>query len=491
MPARQSFIYVLLILTMCCEACNHLDLSRTQDKEQIIRLCLGVAVAMLFVEKFAEHEDIVAGVEWLTLLFVCFYGAVLYMAYIHKSGIRRKALVVVVLTVVLVESGVNTCCTSIANVSRSSYLEHLKDYQILAGQLEESEDGFYRVEKFTRKTKNDGTLVGYPTASVFSSTMNSYVKDLYERLGMRYSKVYYGYDGATAFTAALLNVHYVFGESDAYENTLYTIWGESGEVCLYRAENTLPFGYVAPTGYDLPEGYDASGLRLQNQMVHDLGIEEQLFVRCKEDSSGDNVFFAPDRDGIYYGIVAAGGTAKVKCVGGSAEEQQYKDLKKGGIIYLGSVNAGQAITLMNDDEDDKSPNIDVDIYRLDEQVLKQALAKLSVSGLENVSYDSDSIAGQIILKEPGRMILSVPYEKGWKVTINGEEAEPQLFGGTLMAFDLEAGEYELEMEYVPYGSSAGIVVSVVSVLCFGGLMLGRRKRQRRKDAIKDVEIIEE
>ena len=41
--------------------------------------------------------------------------------------------------------------------------------------------------------------------------MNSQVMDLYKKLGMRHSKVYYGYDGATAFVAALFNVDYMFG----------------------------------------------------------------------------------------------------------------------------------------------------------------------------------------------------------------------------------------------------------------------------------------
>ncbi len=476
LPARQSFIYVLVVLIMCVEACNHLDLSRTERKEQVVKLCLGAAAVMLFVEKFAEHEDVVDGVEWLTLLFLCVYAAALYMSYLHQSRAWRKALTGVVLAVILVETGVNTCCTSIANVSRSAYLEHQEDYKSLYQWTKEDADGFYRVEKFTRKTKNDGTLAGYPTASVFSSTMNSIVKDMYERLGMRHSKVYYGYDGATAFTSALLNVEYLYGESDKYENELYTICNSSGAISLYRVENTLPFGYVAPVDFDLPEGFEDSGLRLQNQMLHDMGIEEQLFVKCKADSSGDDVLFTAEEEGVYYGIVTASGTSKIKRVGGGIEEEDYKDLKKGGIIYIGSLQDGGMITLTNADEDDKSKNIAVDIYRMDTEVLKEALDMLSESYLEEVVYDTTSVSGKLSLAETGRLILSVPYEKGWTVTINGEEVEPELFGGALMAFDLEAGEYVLEMHYVPYGRGVGIAVSVVSVAMFAVIMWWRKKK---------------
>ena len=37
-----------------------------------------------------------------------------------------------------------------------------------------------------------------------------------------------------------------------------------------------------------------------------------------------------------------------------------------------------------------------------------------------------------------------------------------------MAFDLEPGEYRFEMKYVPEGSGAGIMVSIMSIAAFCG-----------------------
>ena len=478
LPARQSFIYILLVLSMCYDAaCDVWHDSGKGAKERVIHVYLGAVIALLFVEKLAEHEDVMLGVEWLTLLFVTIYAAVLHIMYTHERKRWRMWLGVVALTAMVAETGINTFATSVSNVSRDAYLEHQEDYKALYERTREQEDGFYRMEKFTRKTKNDGTLAGYPTASVFSSTMNSAVMDLYERLGMRHSKVYYGYDGATAFTGALLNVKYIFGESEEYENGIYRLYGSSGDISLYQAECTLPFGYVAPTGYDLPEGFANSGLRLQNQMVHDLGIEEQLFVKCEREKAGDNVVFRAPGNGIYYGLITDSGTKKVKALGGSPDEQSFSDLKKGSILYLGYLDAGARVTLSNNDEDDTSENIEADIYRLDEGVLWSVLARLSEASLEEVEYDSTHISGRLRLEEAGRVILSVPYEKGWQVCVNGGEVEPELFGGTFIALDLEPGEYELSMSYAPYGARVGIAVSVVSILLFGILIWKKRTRK--------------
>ena len=477
LPARQSFIYILLVLVMCHDACSHLDLGEKAQRERVLHVYLGAVAALLMVEKFVEHEDFLLGIEWLTLLFVTVYAAVLYMAYAHRGKRWQAVAGCLIVAVVTAETGINTYCTSISNVSRDSYLENQEDYKALYEWAKEKEDGFYRLEKFSRKTKNDGMLAGYPTASVFSSTLNSSVMDLYERLGMRHSKVYYGYDGATALTSALLNVNYLFGESEKFENELYSIGESMNGITIYRAEHTLPFGYVAPLDYDLPEGFSNSALRLQNQMVHDLGIREQLFVKCDRSMSGEDVMFTAPEDGVYYGIITTSGTKKVKVLGAEYGEVSWNDLKNGSVLYLGTIEQGDQVSIKNNDGTDMSKSVAAEIYRMDMDVLREALAGLSRNHLEQVEYDSTHLFGRLTMEEPGRVILSVPYEKGWEVLLNGEKIMPALFGGTFMAFDLQPGEYELSMHYVPYGKNAGILVSVVSILCFGAILWVRRRRR--------------
>lgn len=474
LPARQSFIYIFLVITMCYEAYRHLE---EVTPQYILYGYLAAVVFLLFCEKFTDNEDFSVGVEMLSLLFVTIYAVLLYFYRTRRRGRWRFVLGWFALLAVIAESSVNTINTTVGTTSRSAYLGQQEDYKALYGLTKEREEGFYRVEKFTRKTKNDGTLAGYPTASVFSSTLNSYVMDMYKRLGMRYSKVFYGYDGATALTAALLNVDYMFGESDKYENALYTLLEKSGDIYLYESNATLPFGYVAPTGYDLPEGYANNGLRLQNQMVKDLGLEGMLFTKVNSSDSGDDVVVTAQRAGIYYAIITSSGTKKVAALGGRLEEEKYNDLKRGSILYLGYLNKGDTVTLTNDNEDDDTPNIAADVYLMNEELLDKALEKLSAQHLEQVKYDSTHVMGKLTLTEAGRLILSIPYEDGWTVLLNDRKVKPALFGGTLMAFDLEPGEYTLTMSYVPEGKWAGIAISAVSIVIFAGLLICRRKQK--------------
>lgn len=483
LPARQSFIYIFLVLFMCYDALRHV---KDLEGQQIVYGFLAAFGFLLFVEKFVDHEDFELGIELLTLLFVALYAVLLYLYRTRESLRLRKGIAVLALAAVFAECLINTYDTSVGTVSRSDYLRQEADYKALYAEARKQDDGFYRMEKFDRRTKNDGTLTGYPTASVFSSTLNSYVMDMYRILGMRHSKVYYAFDGATALVSALLNVNYMFGGSDKYENTLYTLCGSSGDVYLYECSAVLPFGYVGPKGFDIPDAPTDNGIRVQERMLSELGVKDDLFRRVKTVGRGDDVQFTPDREGIYYGFVDNWGTGSIDYIGGSTEKESFRELTKGSIFYMGYLREGQTVTLTNGDEKDESPKVSAVVYQMNEKALREALEILSARHLENVVWKSDRIEGELSLQEPGRLILSVPCEAGWTVLVNGEKTEPLTFGGCLMALDLEPGEYRLELSYVPAGTRAGLLVSAVSVAVFAAVMLiGGRMRRRRKEKPED------
>ncbi len=85
-----------------------------------------------------------------------------------------------------------------------------------------------------------------------------------------------------------------------YENSLYTLIDQSGDISLYQCNASLPFGYVAPEGFDLPEDDGNQGLRLQNRMVRELGVDGALFVKCERSVSGDDIVFTAKEEGYYY-----------------------------------------------------------------------------------------------------------------------------------------------------------------------------------------------
>ena len=179
LPARQSFLYIILLLAMCYEAYKNI---RANTGAQLAGSFWGAALFIFLCEAIIVEEDFSFQTYYLTLLFVGLYALLLYY---HKN---RKAwgptLAILAVTVISIEASVNTAVPSVSTVSRTAYLENQPSYRALAKAVEEEDSSLFRIEKDTRKTKNDAALAGYRSASLFSSTANAHLSDLYKALGL-------------------------------------------------------------------------------------------------------------------------------------------------------------------------------------------------------------------------------------------------------------------------------------------------------------------
>lgn len=495
LPCRQSFIYTLLVLVMGYEAFKEIQAT---NKKMILYCYLAGTFFLLGYEMFignTENEYFTSGIIMLTLVFLTVYAVLLYLYRTRKGSKWCLWLGVIALISVMLEAGINTNHTSIGTSSRSFYTNQLEDFNTLIAQaasleaaegIDAVEQPFYRLEKFTWRTRNDGLLSGYPTASLFSSTLNSDVSKLYRKWGMSSNKVQYCFDGATAFTGALLNVHYMFAEDAGYNSSLYQLAGSSGKIYLYESTATLPFGYVAPKGYDIPKGFTANGIRLQNRMVNELGVEGELFQPVITTQEEDSIILQTKQPGYYYMELLTPETTNITAAG-IFGTKSYIETMENGIIYLGYLQENELVRVSKEEDDDDKENSDgpsnilLGGWIMNEDILRQTLSILSQASLQNVAFDTAGITGEINLEKEGRLILSIPYEKGWHILLDGEKVTPNLFGGTLMAFDLPAGQHKIALSYTPQGLYPGILISIVSILAF--ILLMRMKVSHKSNKV--------
>ena len=85
------------------------------------------------------------------------------------------------------------------------------------------------------------------------------------------------------------------------------------------------------------------------------------------------------------------------------------------------------------------------------------------------------------MSEDGLLMISVPYDEGWTVLVDGEEAEKLPVGEALTGCYLTAGSHRIEMRYIPQGFVPGAIISIVSVMLFiAGLLIksGRFHKSR-------------
>ncbi len=77
------------------------------------------------------------------------------------------------------------------------------------------------------------------------------------------------------------------------------------------------------------------------------------------------------------------------------------------------------------------------------------------------------------------LFLSVPYDKGFKAYVNGEETEIENVTIGFSAVTITEGENEIEFVYTPTGLKIGLVITVVSILCYLGYVTISKKRKEQ------------
>jgi len=80
-------------------------------------------------------------------------------------------------------------------------------------------------------------------------------------------------------------------------------------------------------------------------------------------------------------------------------------------------------------------------------------------------FDDTHIDATVTADRRGVLLLSIPYDKGWKIRVDGQLQTARTMFGGLMGLDLSEGTHTVQMTYVPDGITEGIY------LTFGGLVL--------------------
>lgn len=490
LPARQSFLYILLILTVCLEVSLHI---RSVSRKELGIAFSFSALFLLFVQKLVTDDAFEDKTFLLTAIFLVLYAVLLYLFTNYQ---KTPLYVTCLLTLIVVmEAGANTLLTSLSTVSRPDYLANYETYHELSReQMALDEGSFYRYEKKSRTTNNDSMLQDYPSLSMFSSTGNGLANYFYNRYGMRNSKVYYCADGLTPFTSALLSNGYTFNKGEALpESSLYSFVREKDNVYLYKNTYSIPFGFVLTPETDMEELLiddkdtafsivaenakdDILPINRQNILAKRLGAYTDLFTQIySEDNAGYSIIEVP-YDTHVYAYCDTTKVPEITAYVGEEKIKTYKKLNNKYILDLGYHTAGTIITLNAETEN----TFHLTAYGMDEDCLSDLVQRLNTHTLQIASMTSSSIDGTVLSDADGYLILSTPYDPGFTIWVDGVKTDASLFEDMMIAVPLTAGEHSISIQYYPQGLTAGILITICSIGIFVVICILEKRRDMQK-----------
>ncbi len=502
LPYRFSFLISFVLVVLSYRA--YLALEHWQ-RFQFVPMLLGTGALCILSwgrqTKFAVICSGLLGAGFLLLL----------LARQFRQCTRRELnrILVIAVTVEMLFQ-VRMGNQQVGSTNREVYPRNNTQMQMLLEQLSRQDDSFYRVEESYTYTLNDGALYGYNGVSQFSSSANVAVTGMLKRIGLAAgeSANRYCFNASTPFTNMLLGVRYLLAvDGFLADEALYTEMMSSSPVRVYQADYGLPLGYMVEDGVlscAMTSGGNVFGN--QNKLFSAMtGVEEELFSAelptgtrhtgitadsnhygsyhiCSGSEPGRAAFdFTPQQDGIYYAYVSGGGVADADVHRPGMDPRSYHVERRPYLFPLGSVTAGETVSIEGAIPADTDQYLTLYIYRLDQQVLEKGYQALADEMLTELSVTDTTVTGTVTARREGILYCSIPFEPGWRAQVDGEPAELIPVCGAMTGIRLTPGTHSIALHYVPEGFREGTVITGVSGLLFGAdLALAYILNKRRK-----------
>lgn len=465
LPGRQSFLYSFVLLSMGFAAVR----KRKGTRIWHIAVAAIVSMALLLVAGWYGDETVTEPVSLvITALFICVYAVAFVLTKITGKK-KRQVFTEFAVFVAVAELAINMAVTGFGTTSRVAYTEKQSDYEKLLEMAkednEETGSGFYRVEDTGRKTKNDDSLYGYASATIFSSLMNLDVSHLFQSLFMEGGKNFYCYNGATPLSSSLFSVKYMLSDNALEESPYRTLVGGSGKSFLYRNNFSLPLGFVmdeqAIADWNVSTADRMASL---NSFASALGAEGQMLYPATyvtDANAGDTTIDIAE-DGYYYADYESCTSDTLTVNRSDGWTKQYSKTSHRYLIELGECKAGDEIHILNSNME----SIEFEVYQLNEKVVQQALDALNAQTMQLTDMTDRKIEGKIRVQNAGRLVLSVPADEGWTLYVDGKETEIEPLADALVGVHLEKGSHTIKLCYTTPGVKAGAGFSLGAVVLF-------------------------
>lgn len=478
LPARESFIYIFLLVTVVYQVVIHI--SSFTRKQIGGSFALGIGV-MLLIEELYVGTEYTFDIVYISMTFLTFY--LIVCLGLKNNKINKTFMIYLLFIVCIAETTTNSVHEkSYMTTGYSSYLKDNEAIEDLVAGIDD--DSFYRIEKLDRKTKNDAAWNDYRGVSVFSSTANGNFTEILGRLGFEKSTNAYSHYGFTPFSSALLSVKYVFSNELIEEPYLMSLYDYDEEASRYLYE----MKYSLPLGFMVPEDFASNWLRegnnpfaVQNSFVKCATGYTDMFTQITAISQGSSVSIEPTEDSDIYIYV----TNYVDSIswytnlpdGTYGESGSADGLNHRQIVHIGEVPAGSIVTVSTSDSGVSS--LQLYAYDFHEEVCEVAINSLASEGFEVTEFDDTYIKGEITADTDGIMYTSIIYDKGWTAYVDGKKVETSSLNEALLTIPLTAGTHTVELKYMPTNLPIGLVITATSIAIFIFLIVWDKKRQKK------------
>jgi uncharacterized membrane protein YfhO len=99
--------------------------------------------------------------------------------------------------------------------------------------------------------------------------------------------------------------------------------------------------------------------------------------------------------------------------------------------------------------------------------------------IDSAYTKGDEIVGDIDVTNDGYFILSVPYDDGFKIKVDGETIDYELVNTSFIGFPIKKGYHHIEITYIAPGLNTGKILSIIGLVMFVSVTIYESRREKK------------
>lgn len=454
---RYSFLICFFIINIAYKSYLNLNI----DKLKILKyLSFYSIISFYFVilTEFGEYYDFLDyKMIWITILFILIY------MYILKTNKFKKFLFLII----IIENIINLSIVFNILKPHPADIYNYNEYKKI---VEKYNDGRIDIERVI--TNNDSLLMQYHGINHFLSTNNNRLMRFITKTIFKkdYTKEnLYIYEEGQYIIDSIIGLKYIITQKEL-DNYILREKIEDKSIYIYENPNYIGLGYIIKDECnDIDYGY-----KVDQQIYNCIsGMNTNYYKEYKiekNDTEYKATIKMPNNLYIYYPDLMN-------------QEIEFDDT----LMYYHQ----NMVQLENNKKDYifklKIKN-DIEIenlkfYSLDYKKLKETTDKLKKEVLD-YEIKGNILKGNINTNG-GILMITIPYEKGYIIKVDGKKANYKEVLNTFIGIDLEKGYHEIEISYKQPYLKEGIMISAISMLMCGLMCYKYQKEENKKRFTKN------
>lgn len=418
-----------------------------------------------------------------------------FVLYDHKQWLTWALIGLTV-----VELGVNAKIgqsRSAYFISNDSIDEMIQHHHMANTLRKNTSKEFFRMEVNKRPIlANLPFIENYQGISHFTSSLEFALIDNLGKLGLPTSTAFVNYTNRMPFTDAIFAVKYFVdnqvtnaNQADIL-NTYHELGNYGNDRILYQNDYALGLGFLVPKEFNAYQLGQVSPGQSQAELMTILFgdqtsmMEQASFSKFSISNlqAVGNVFqvkdptqersitlhVEPEAGYAYYMEVPNQALGPLKQSNLFLNESSYLYADRFHTPQLWGLGPGPDETepiefKLSSQEVSQYDLSQFKLYRLNVEKFKNAVKQKQADNLKITSWSDAQIDAEVDVKDvnTSSVFTSIPYNSGWKVSVDGHDKTTYRIWDTFLGFDLNPGHHQIRLIYQPVGFKLGMIISLV------------------------------